>query len=139
MMKKVLMICTLSLGLAGTAIADEIKVVCSIENDLTKEVLASDEAPLSVKFNEQSFVLETNFGKYGKAILKGYGSLNEIPEMNKIFVSVSTKLLVPKIDMSVSDFSMVELGKNYGDIASSGSLITLGKDVYRFGCEIQKQ
>lgn len=143
-MKKFLMTCTLCFGLVGNAFASDFKVVCEIQNGWTLEVLAKGEASLTPQSPNDPHVheieLEADLGEHGKAILKSMTKLIEDPAKGKTYVTVNTYFKLPDLKMSVGNVDVAEVQKTTNGIAlvSKGTM-TLGYDLYYYGCVIHKQ
>lgn len=141
MKKQFVMISLLSLVIFNSAYAEDFKLKCSLENDHTKEVLAVEEVNLKLPTEEgteesQEIILKANLGKFGEAKVEGDGS---IFKMNGRFViTVFATLNVPKMELLISNHGDTTLDHHYGGIAHSGALVVLQKEIYRFGCVINR-
>lgn len=140
-MKKLLIISLLSISFFNLAYADDFKLNCSIENDHTKEVLVQKELHLKLPSEEyttdfQEILLKVDLGKLGEATLEGSGSIFNMKDSFEI--SVFATLKIPKKELLIANHDDTTLDRHYGDIAHAGSLISLNKELYRFGCEIRR-
>ncbi len=130
-------------SLSSFAATHEVTLKCSVKNALTKvedkaEHILSVDDTIPMDQDEIMVDLEIESPKYGKIQLEGGGNITSIVPGEVTSVATTIKFKIPQLDMIIGELDSTMLSALKGDIASAGSLLSIGGELYRFGCKIQK-